>query len=168
MLLIRDEHPGDYDTIRKLNQLAFQGDQEARLVDDLRNDGAVVASLVAVEEDQIVGHVLFSDITIETEAGVLHALALAPMAVLPDHQRRGIGSALVRHGLELCRERGNSIVLVLGISRIYPRFGFSAELAKNLRGPYSGDAWMALELIPGALAGVRGTVRYSKAFEVFS
>ena len=168
MLLIREEDPGDSDAIRKLNQMAFHGDQEAQLVDRLRNDGAVVVSLVAVEGGNIVGHILFSDLLIETEQAVLHAVSLAPMAVAPRSQRRGIGSALVRRGLELCRERGKSIVVVLGHPAYYPRFGFSAELAKNLRGPYSGDAWMALELVPGALDGVNGTVRYPRAFDVFS
>jgi len=127
-----------------------------------------VLSLVAVEESNIVGHILFSDLLIETEHAVLHAVSLAPMAVIPQYQRRGIGSALVRRGLEVCRERGKSIAVVLGHPAYYPRFGFSAELAKNLRGPYSGDAWMAVELIPGALDGVKGTVRYPEAFEVFS
>jgi len=74
----------------------------------------------------------------------------------------------VQRGLEVCRERGKTIVIVLGHPVYYLRFGFSTALAKNLQGPYSGYAWMALELIPGALAGVRGTVRYSKAFGVFS
>jgi putative acetyltransferase len=90
------------------------------------------------------------------------------MAVIPQCQRRGIGSALVRRGLELCRERGKSIAVVLGHPGYYPRFGFAAELAKNLGGPYAGDAWMALELVPGALDGVKGTVQYPKAFGAFS
>ena len=90
------------------------------------------------------------------------------MAVIPQRQRRGIGSALVRRGLGVCRERGKSIVVVLGHPAYYGRFGFSTELAKNLRGPYSGNAWMALELIPGALKGVKGIVRYPKAFDGFA
>ncbi|MGA2135999.1 MAG: N-acetyltransferase [Bryobacteraceae bacterium] len=118
--------------------------------------------------DSVVGHILFSDLLIETEHAVTHAVSLAPMAVITQYQRQGIGSELVRRGLELCRERGKSIVVVLGHPAYYPRFGFSAELAKNLRGPYSGNAWMALELVPGALDGVEGTVRYPKAFDVLS
>jgi len=114
-------------------------------------------SLVAVEERNIIGHILFSDLLIETQRTVLHAVSLAPTAVLPDHQRQAIGSALVRRGLAVCRERGKSIVVVLGHPAYYRRFGFPAELSKNLGGPYAGDAWMALELIPGALAGVKGT-----------
>jgi putative acetyltransferase len=168
MLLIREEDPGDYDAIRKLNQMAFQGDQESQLVDDLRRDRAVILSLVAVEGGNIVGHILFSALTIETESAVLPALALAPMAVCPERQRQGIGSALVRRGLAVCREQGHRIVVVLGHPDYYPRFGFSTELAQNLRGPYSGDAWMALELVSGALDGVKGTVRYPKAFDGFA
>src|SRR5579862_2515829 len=168
MFLIRDEDPGDYDAVRELNRTAFRGEAEAQLVDDLRRDGAVILSLVAVENDQIVGHILFNDLLIETEQAVLHAVSLAPMAVIPQYQRQGIGSKLVRRGLELCRERGKSIVVVLGHPAYYPRFGFSTELAKNLRGPYSGQTWMALELIPGALDGVKGMVRYPKAFEILS
>ena len=164
MLSIREENPGDYNAIRKVNQMAFQGNDEAQLIDDLRRDGAVVLSLVAVESDEIVGHILFSDLMIETESGVLPAVALAPMAVLPRCQRQGVGTALVCRGLELCRERGNSIVVVVGHPDYYPRFGFSAELAKSLHSRCSGEVWMALELIPGALYGVKGIVRYANAF----
>jgi len=168
MALIREEIADDHDAVRALNRTAFKGEAEAQLVDRLRNDGAVVVSLVAVEENNIVGHILFSDLLIETEQAVIHAVSLAPMAVIPQCQRQGIGSELVRRGLEICRERGYSIAVVLGHPGFYPRFGFSAELAKNLLGPYSGDAWMALELVPGALDDVKGTVRYPKAFDVFS
>jgi putative acetyltransferase len=109
MLLIREEGPDDYDAVKELNRTVFGGEAEAQLVDHLRNDGAVILSLVAVENDEIVGHILFSALAIETETGVLQAVSLAPMAVLPQHQRNGIGSALVWRGLELCRERGKSI-----------------------------------------------------------
>jgi putative acetyltransferase len=92
------------------------------------------------------------------------------MCVSPKRQHQGIGSALVRRGLELCRERGLGIVIVLGHPAYYPRFGFSSELAKDLHSPYSdaGDAWMALELIPGAIGRLKGTVRYPKAFHDLS
>ncbi len=168
MTYIREEIAADHDAVRNLNQLAFNGQAEAELVDRLRSSGAAIVSLVAVENGEVIGHILFSDLPIETGRGVLHAVSLAPMAVAPGCQRRGIGSALVGRGLELCRERGQSIVVVLGHAQYYPRFGFSAALARNLLGPYSGDAWMALELVPGALDGIGGTVRYPAAFDVFS
>ena len=167
MVVIREETPQDYDAIRELNKVAFQGNDEAGLVDRLRKDGAVVFSLVALEGDKIVGQIMFSDVAIETQTGVVPAASLAPVAVFPEFQRRGIGSALVRRGLEVCQERGKHIVVVLGHPEYYPRFGFSPELAKSLDSRYSaeaGDAWMAIELTPGALAGVKGTVRYPTAF----
>jgi len=109
---------------------------------------------------------LFSELPIETGQGLIDAVSLAPLAVNPICQRQGIGSALVRQGLEHCRERGKPIVVVLGHPGYYPRFGFSAELAKKLHGPFSGEAWMALELRDGALDDVEGTVRYPEAFGV--
>ena len=165
MTEIREETPADYEAIREVNRLAFQGDTEVRLVDRLRAEGLAVASLVAVEDGQVVGHIFFCELPIETESGVLQAASLAPMAVRPERQRQGIGSALVRAGLEACRRRDCSVVLVVGHPDYYPRFGFSAERARNLQAPYSGEAFMALELVPGALEGIRGTVRYPRAFE---
>jgi putative acetyltransferase len=166
MPVVREEIPEDYEAIRNLNLLAFGGNEEADLVDRLRSTGIVVVSLVAVDNGEIVGHILFSDLPIETNQGVIDAVSLAPMSVNPKWQCQGIGSALVRKGLAFCRERGKSIVVVLGRPQYYPRFGFSAELAKNLHSPFSGDAWMALELTKGALDNVKGTVRYPEAFGV--
>ena len=166
MPVVPEEIPEDYEPIRNLNRLAFGGNEEAELVDRLRSASLVVLSLVAIDNDEIVGHILFSDLPIETDQGGIDAVSLAPMAVHPKWQRQGIGSALVRQGLEICRERGKATVVVLGYPGYYPRFGFSAELAKNLDGPFSGDAWMALELKKGALDDVKGTVRYPEAFGV--
>jgi len=93
---------------------------------------------------------------------------LAPMAVLPDHQRRGVGSQLVSRGIAALRERGERIVIVLGHIEYYPRFGFTAEKARDLASPFPPEAFMALELVAGALAGVRGAVRYPAAFGIVS
>ena len=163
-LIIREEAPQDREAIRLTNRLAFAGEDEAALVDRLRDSGAAALSLVAVLDGSVVGHILFSNLVIETALGAVGALSLAPMAVKPELQRQGIGSALVLRGLERCREQGHSIVVVLGHPGYYPRFGFSAKLAENLHGPYSGKAWMALELKESPLNGVRGTVRYPEAF----
>jgi putative acetyltransferase len=93
-------------------------------------------------------------------------VSLVPLAVRPDRQGRGIGSRLVAAGLALLRERGWAAVVVLGHARYYPRFGFSAELARKLASPFPGEAFMALELVPGALAGGAGSVGYPAAFGV--
>ncbi len=162
--VIREETPQDHHAIRDLNRIAFAGDFEAELIDRLRAEGLVITSLVAIEDARVAGHILFSILPVETEAGTRRTAALAPMSVLPEFQRRGIGSALVRRGLELCREQGYTIAIVVGHPAYYPRFGFSAELAKPLAAPFSGDAFMAAELTPGALKGVTGAVKYPEAF----
>ena len=109
--MIREETLADYDAIRDVNHLAFERESEARLVDQLRTDGDVVASVVAVKGHQVVGHIMFSKLPIEMDAEVLRGAALAPMAVRPELQHQGIGSALVKRGIEalpgprLCSDR---------------------------------------------------------------
>lgn len=162
---IRAEQPEDKELVADVHRRAFGRIAEARLVNQLRADQEVIASLVAVINGQIVGHALFSRLPIETAAGEIAAAALGPIAVLPEWQRHGIGSALVRQGIEACRDRGCAAMVVLGHPTYYPRFGFSAALAARLHAPYSGEAFMALELLPGALAG-GGVVRYPAAFQM--
>ena len=166
---IRAETAADLDAIRHVNRLAFGQHDEARLVDALRDGGYVRASLVAEKDGQVVGHILFSDLPIITGAGTVPALALAPMAVLPGFQNQGVGSALVQRGLEVCRQQGHRIVVVLGHPHFYPRFGFSSKLAEQLESPYSGrESFMAVELVPGALDGVTGRVLYPPPFWAWS
>jgi len=161
---IRPETPADRAAVAEVNRLAFGGEAEGRLVERLHADGLVVASLVAEDAGRVVGHILFSRLPLETARGDLPAASLAPMAVRPERQGRGIGAALVRAGLAACRERGCVAVVVLGHPGYYPRFGFSAALAAGLEAPWRGEALMALELVPGALAGRRGRLRYPAAF----
>jgi putative acetyltransferase len=166
-IIVRGENTEDseeHSVIHSINKTAFGSQDEADLVDELRAEGAVLVSLVAEIQEQIVGHILFSRMSIETTGGPVQAAALAPMAVLPEHQRRGIGGRLVRHGLNLLRDQGEQIVIVVGHPNYYPRFGFSSQ--KALKGPFPQDAFMAMELSPGALEGVRGTVRYPAAFRI--
>ena len=156
---IRLENEQDHEGVQTVNQRAFKQEAEARLVDALRAGGFARVSLVAEIDGQVVGHIMFSDLNIVIETGTVTALALAPMAVSPAFQRQGIGSALVRRGLQACKEQGHRIVVVLGHPDFYARFGFSAKLAERLESPYSGRAsFMAAELVPGALDGVVGKV----------
>jgi putative acetyltransferase len=162
---VRAEVPGDLDAIRSVNRLAFGQEDEAALVDALRDGGHVRASLVAEVDGRVVGHILFSELPIVTSTGMVPALALAPMAVLPEFQHLGIGSELVRCGLDVCRDAGHMIVVVLGHPRFYPRFGFSPALAARLASPFSGkESFVAAELVPGALDGVAGRVEYPPPF----
>jgi putative acetyltransferase len=167
-MVIRPETADDAGAVRLVLTAAFRGEDEATLIDLLQDGGDVVLSLVALVENQIVGHVLFSRLVIRTGAGVLAGVALAPLAVLPAFERRGIGSALVRDGIRQLRDSGEAIVIVLGDPEYYTRFGFSTELAKPLRSRYSGPAFMAQAITPGALDGVAGDVKYPSAFDRFS
>ena len=166
MIVIRPETKQDRQAVWNVNRAAFETDAEATLVDALRDGGYVEVSLVVVDDGEIVGHILFSPLPLVTEVGAVDTLSLAPMAVLPSHQRQGIGSRLVEAGLEACREQGCKIIVVLGHTEFYPRFGFSSELAQPLKSPFGGgDAWMAMELVPGALTGVEGRVEYPPPFQ---
>ncbi len=164
--MIRDETEADIKAVRELNRAAFGRDDEADLVDALRAGLHSRVALIASLAEQIVGHILFTDLAIMTRNGTVEALALAPVAVAPEFQRQGVGSALVREGLHAARAMGIGIVVVLGHPEFYPRFGFSRELAKQLIAPFSGPAFMALELIPDAMKNIQGTVRYAPPFGI--
>jgi putative acetyltransferase len=162
--IIRPETSADHAAIRNLNRTAFGGEGEARLVDALRAGGYARVSLVADENGRVVAHILFSTLVIATPTRSIEALSLAPLAVVPSYQRKGIGSAMAVAGLQACQAAGHRIVIVLGHPEFYPRFGFSAELAERLTAPFSGPAFMALELVPGALDEVEGEVLYPPPF----
>lgn len=167
-ILIRTELPTDPEAIWNVNRLAFDGDAEANLVDALREGSFVELSLVAEIDGKVVGHILFSRVKISGNTGSLESLSLAPLAVMPEFQGQRIGSKLVAIGLATCRATGHRIVVVLGHSDFYSRFGFSSELARPLESPFGGGkAWMALELVPKALEGVEGRVEYSSPFAAF-
>jgi putative acetyltransferase len=157
-----DERAG----IRAVNRAAFGRSDEADLVDGLRGDEHALISLVAELEGSVAGHILFSRMWIRTSRGLVSAAALAPVAVLPEHQRQGIGGRLIRHGLELLRVRGERIVIVAGHPSYYPRFGFSPDKAKLLESPFPTEAFLAMELCAGALDGIRGPVVYPPAFGI--
>jgi putative acetyltransferase len=161
---VREERPVDRESVRAVNEAAFSGPDEADLVRRLYDDDDALLGLVAEVEGQVVGHILFSRLPIETVQGVVFAAALAPLAVMPDWQGQGIGTALVREGLTRCRERGVAAVVVLGDSDYYGRFGFRAEMASGLQTPWSGPFLMAVELVQSGLAGGQGVARYPAAF----
>ena len=161
---VRREQPGDVNAIRMVNEAAFGRPDEADLVDRLRGAGTVLGSFVAEQQSSIVGHILFTRTIIDAGAEPVPSVALAPLAVLPMHQSLGIGSEMVRFGLDWLRTRGERSVLVLGHPHYYSRFGFSTGRAASLVTPFPRDAFMALELVAGALDGIRGSVRYPAAF----
>lgn len=165
-MLLRLRVPADDAAIAYVTDAAFGSGREARLILALRESGAAAIELVAIENAEIVGHILFSVLEVTADGRAVKALALAPMAVEPSHQRQGVGSALVRAGLERARADGWGAVIVLGHPRYYPRFGFSAAQASHLEAPYSGEAFMALALRLGVLDGRHGRVVYPSAFSI--
>ena len=167
-LIIRPEQPRDHDSIGEVNRLAFGGEQEARLVERIRDASGFepALSLVAERDNEIVGHVLFSPIRIDTDSEAVPALALAPMAVRPECQRQGIGSALGREGLEVARRLGHRIVVVVGHADYYPRFGFRRACEFGIRCPFEcpDDSFMVLSLAGDSGVIKPGTVCYPPPF----
>jgi putative acetyltransferase len=167
-VIIRPETPGDYPAVAGVNVAAFDEENEARLIALIRQSDLYVPelSLVAVEDDLVVGHVMFSYVTLETAAGPVRIFDLAPLAVHPHHQGRGVGTALTEHGLGLIERRGEPLVLVEGIPAYYPRFGFVRASLHGITPPsprIPDDAFM-VKLLPGYHPGLRGPVRYPAAF----
>jgi putative acetyltransferase len=167
-MLIRAECSEDVAAIDHVNHEAFDSDVEARLVKALRDERAVIASLVAVDEGgRIVGHILFSSATVLTASHEMRVASLAPMAVIPARQRTGIGSMLVIRGLQECKRAGYRAAIVVGHPRYYPRFGFSSALVANVHNPFAkGDAFMGFELAHGSLSDLDdGQIVYPDAYK---
>lgn len=161
-MIIRREEPQDIAAIRFVNEQAFGGSVEANAIDLLRDRGAATLSLVAVIDERVVGHLFFSPVTIESPDRSWPGLGLAPLSVLPDYQRQGIGAALINAGLEECRRSGHELVIVLGHADYYPRFGFERASRFGVRFEFEApdEACMILALRPRALDGVGGVAKY--------
>jgi putative acetyltransferase len=164
-MLIRAERDNDQDAVHAVNVSAFETPSEANLVDTLREQAQPVVSIVAEENGKVVGHIMFSAVSLSGYPD-LKMMGLAPMAVVPEHQRQGIGSALVRAGLEQCRQLGFTAVVVLGHPGYYPRFGFSPSSRFGIDSEYEvpEEVFMAIELQPEALSAITGRVKYHAAF----
>lgn len=171
-IIIRQEAVADIPAVQTLLISAFGGDKEAKLVASLRKNPDVFVpelSLVAVTEEQVVGHIFFSKVKIVDQVShEVVSLALAPMAVAPDFQKHGIGRQLMGHGLAVARDMGFLSVIVLGHENYYPRFGFVPTSRWHIHPPFQvpANVYLGLELIEGGLQHVSGTVQYPAEFEV--
>ena len=168
MIAIRPEQPADVAAVRNINEIAFGQPAEASLVDSLRDACPDAVSLVAVEGDNVLGHIFFSPISVAGGQADAQAMGLAPMAVLPERQRQGIGSMLVRAGIDLMRERNCPFIIVLGHPEFYPRFGFVPASRHGLSCQWDGvpdDVFMVLVLDEQAMAGVSGVASYRSEFD---
>ena len=165
MIEIRRETPEDFPAVRDVNERAFGGAAEAQLVDMLRAANKAVVSLVAIHQGRVVGHILFSPVTVTQAPETFRGVGLAPMSVLPEFQNKGIGTKLVRDGLEACKREGYDAVVVLGHTKYYPRFGFSRAKDYGLDNEYDAlDAFMVVELKEGVLQTISGLVKYASEF----
>lgn len=167
---IRQENKDDVKDIYKINTLAFGQENEAKLVDLLRNNKIFVPelSLVATIDNKLVGHILFTKIKIvDNIQNEFESLALAPMAVLPDIQKKGVGAQLIKAGLYKAKELNFKSVIVLGHKHYYPKFGFEPTEKWEIKAPFpvKANTFMGLELKTGGLKNVRGTVKYPQEFD---
>jgi putative acetyltransferase len=168
MITIRPERPDDIAAVHAINETAFGEPTEATIVDSLRDACPDAVSLVAVEDDRILGHIFFSPVFVSGGHEGPQGMGLAPMAVLPERQRQGIGSMLVRAGIDAMRERNCPFIIVLGHPEYYPRFGFAPASHHGLSCQWDGipdEAFMVLILDEPAMAGVSGTASYRDEFD---
>lgn len=165
-MIIRTEQESDRKDLEHILHQAFGSDAEANLVDRLREGDIPLLSLVAEIDKIIVGHILFSPVTLAGATTTITMAGLAPMAVLPTWQNKGIGSKLVQAGLKECKKAGYDAVVVLGHPRFYTRFGFIPSVAYNIQSEYDvpAEAFMIKPLTKEVLAGCEGTIKYHQAF----
>lgn len=178
MIEIREERADDVASIRDVNKRAFGQDQEGNIVDALRSNGGALLSLVATRNDRVVGHIMYSPATIDDStpaAGdasgiVITGAALGPMAVLPEHQRHGIGSKLIDAGTRKLKDAGCPFIVVVGHANYYPRFGFKAAITYGIKceWPVPDDVFMLLVLDHARMHGVTGFAKYRHEFSSVS
>ena len=165
---IRPEQPGDEDGIRRVLEAAFPTKDEAKLVDRLRDNGRAWVSLVAEWDTLIVGHILFSPITLDPPDDSLTGVGLCPLGVMPVHQNKGIGTRLINEAIALCREAGYSFIVVMGEPSYYKRFGFETAQLKGIRNEYSAiEIFLVMELKTGSLKRRGVLARFSPEFAGF-
>jgi putative acetyltransferase len=163
---IREEQPSDFQDVWDLNAAAFETEVEANLVNVLRESGVSYISLVSEQNGRIIGHILFTPVVLEGDDSGLRLAGLAPMAVIPNLQRQGIGSRLVAEGIKRCQSAGFDAIVVLGHPGYYPRFGFVPSVNYNIVSEYDvpDEAFMILELSKGCLKKKHGKIKYHEAF----
>jgi putative acetyltransferase len=162
--VVREERSADAPAIREVNKRAFGQDQEGKIVDTLRSNGAALLSLVATLDDRVVGHIMYSPISVDSNTV---GAALGPMAVLPEHQRQGVGSKLVEAGNRKIKDLGYPFIIVLGHSSFYPRFGFTPAGNHGIRCEWDvpDEVFMLLVLDEKKMRGVSGLAKYRHEFQ---
>lgn len=167
---VRRAKPEDNEQITVIYEQAFDTDAEATLVEALRTSGVPSVSLVYEDGDKVVGHILFTQVDLVGDESEIKIAGLGPMGVLPRYQYNGVGSSLVKAGLDECKTEGYGAAVVLGYTSFYPKFGFVPSIEFGITSTFNvpEDVFMAQELLPGALQGKQGTVRFHQAFDEFT
>ena len=167
LIEIREERADDVAAVRNMNRRAFGQDQESNIVDALRANGAALLSLVATLDDRVVGHIMYSPLTI---GGNVTGAALGPMAVFPEHQRQGIGTKLVKVGNQKLKDAGYPFIIVVGHADYYPRFGFrpASEHGITCEWDLPDDVFMLLVLDQAKMESVSGLATYRHEFSSVS
>jgi len=165
-MLIRSENEKDIKAVHSLNTSAFGTEAETNLVDALRKKTHPYSSLVAEGNNEVVGHILFTPVSLSGHSEI-NIMGLAPMAVAPEHQKKGVGSKLIHAGLERCKELRFGAIVVLGHSEYYPRFGFlpSSHFGISCEFKVPEEAFMVIELQSGYLSGKSGIIKYHAEFK---
>ncbi len=167
MIEIREERPDDVAAVRELNRRAFGQDQESNIVDALRANGAALLSLVATLNDRVVGHIMYSPVSV---GGNVKGAALGPMAVIPERQRQGIGSKLIEAGNQNLKNADCPFIIVVGHANYYPRFGFRPASEHGIKCEWDvpDDVFMLLVLDQVKMEGVSGLAKYRDEFSSVS
>jgi len=168
MIKIREEKAEDHEAVREINDNAFGQLDEGRIVDKIRAACEDILSLVAVEDEKVVGHIFFSPAVINYNGKAIKGMGLAPMSVHPDYQNKGIGSLLVNKGIKRVKETSCPFIIVLGHDKYYPRFGFETASMYGIKPQWEGvpdEAFMVMILDKVTMAGVSGVATYRKEFD---
>lgn len=165
-IIIREECADDVEAIREVNEKAFGQSEESRIVETLRLNAGVLLSLVATLKERVIGHILYSPVSISTNGDKIIGAGLGPMAVLPEYQRQGIGSKLIENGNKILQESGFPFIVVLGHPEYYPRFGFkpASHYAIKCEWDVPDDVFMILVNDQSKLEGVSGLAKYRQEF----
>lgn len=167
MIVIREERQADYSTIRKINDLAFNQPNEGIIIEKIRQSGAETLSLVALIDGKLVGHIFFSPVIIENHPEIKNGMGLAPMSVLPEYQNQGIGSLLVREGIERLKIKSVPFIIVLGHELYYPKFGFQIASKYQIKCQWEDvpdEVFMILILNENLMKNIHGIAKYLDEF----
>ncbi|MCG8514774.1 MAG: N-acetyltransferase [Halanaerobiales bacterium] len=168
MIEIREERREDYQAVRDVNNQAFNQPQEGMIIEKIRESGVEILSLVAIIDNKIVGHIFFSPVRMEEQATLKDGMGLAPMAVLPDYQQQGIGSKLIKEGIQRLKLKSVPYIIVLGHKDYYPKFGFETASKYGLKCQWDGvpdEAFMVMILDDKMKPKIHGVAKYRDEFD---